>query len=164
MFPHSLVRSANVNRATSVLCQARSLASHVENPLPSIVASVSQKRFPYPANNLIRVRILYAQQAHDVLDDLQTRKVPIDESILSDVEAVRTKVEGLDTNILGASGRVLRDFTWGMNPEYGLVSEEESRETLVAEMRDIRQSLVREVNQLVAFVETRRSQNITNFK
>ncbi|KAJ3392911.1 hypothetical protein HDU80_010791, partial [Chytriomyces hyalinus] len=106
--------------------------------------------FPYPINILIRARVTIVKETLQVLESLESNKEPIEEPILNRVETVRSKVLNLETSLLGDQDRCLKDFTWGMNPALGLISEEEAREGLVVELHDIKDGLVRELNQLVA--------------
>ncbi|KAJ3021685.1 UNVERIFIED_CONTAM: hypothetical protein HDU68_009511 [Siphonaria sp. JEL0065] len=155
----------SMNRGSYILNHSargssRGMANASNNTTPtSILASASSASYPYPANILIQVRIKIVQEAERVLVALEKRKVAIEDPILNQVETVRSKVLALEySDILGkrSMGQVLNDFTWGMNPALGLVSEEEARDNLVAEMRDITEGLVREVNQIVALVEGKR--------
>ncbi|KAJ3096059.1 hypothetical protein HK100_005655 [Physocladia obscura] len=117
---------------------------------------------PYPANILVSARIMVAQEAHRMINTLAVMKVPIEDEVLCQVEAVRGKVEWLETGILGSDGQRLIDFTWGMNPRDGFVSEEEARDGLVAELNDVHAGLVREVNQIVGLISAgRETSNIT---
>ncbi|KAI9328811.1 hypothetical protein BDR26DRAFT_41870 [Obelidium mucronatum] len=161
MFKHVFSRAASCSQKTSYRAMASvSSSTEITTRGNQILATSSNASFPYPANLLIQVRIKIAQEAEKVLISLEQRKVPIEETVLSQVETVRGKVLDLEySNILGsrATGRVLSDFTWGMDPQLGFISEDESRDNLAAELRDITTGLVREVNQIISLVESRKS-------
>ncbi|KAJ3352591.1 DnaJ sub C member 7 [Entophlyctis luteolus] len=106
---------------------------------------------------MVSARILLIQETDAVLKSLDAEKVPIDESVLDTVERVRARVLALETSILGRAGSALRcaDYTWGMHPAHGLVSDDDAREALVTELSDARAGLVREVNQIMRVVDAR---------
>jgi hypothetical protein len=70
--------------------------------------------------------------------------------MLEEVEKLRASVHALGTGILGEGVWYLKDFTWNMNPKFGLVNEEESHTVLISELNEMRECLVREINQLAA--------------
>ncbi|KAJ3289544.1 hypothetical protein BCR33DRAFT_781065 [Rhizoclosmatium globosum] len=147
--PDVRAATASTTSAPSSPLPIRAAAS----PKTGIISSNSNSTFPYPANIFIRARVLIVQEAEKLLESLEERKVPIEEAVLGQVETLRGKVLNLETSILGSEGKVLKDFTWGMNPDGGLISEEDSREILVAEVHEMKEGLIREVNQIVSLVE-----------
>ncbi|KAJ3263801.1 hypothetical protein HDU77_009955 [Chytriomyces hyalinus] len=146
--PLPLPRSRTISNSPSSAASA--LPAPPTTSSLDILKTSNSISFPYPINILIRARVTIVKETLQVLESLESNKEPIEEPILNRVETVRSKVLNLETSLLGDQDRCLKDFTWGMNPALGLISEEEAREGLVVELHDIKDGLVRELNQLVA--------------
>ncbi|KAI8829616.1 hypothetical protein BJ741DRAFT_622451 [Chytriomyces cf. hyalinus JEL632] len=146
--PLALPRSRTISNSPS--SSASALPAPPTASSLDILKNSNSISFPYPINILIRARVTIVKETLQVLESLESNKEPIEEPILNRVETVRSKVLNLETSLLGDQDRCLKDFTWGMNPALGLISEEEAREGLVVELHDIKDGLVRELNQLVA--------------
>ncbi|TPX44244.1 hypothetical protein CcCBS67573_g10420 [Chytriomyces confervae] len=147
--PLPLPRSRTISNSPSSAASALPAPPTTTSSL-DILKTSNSISFPYPINILIRARVTIVKETLQVLESLESNKEPIEEPILNRVETVRSKVLNLETSLLGDQDRCLKDFTWGMNPALGLISEEEAREGLVVELHDIKDGLVRELNQLVA--------------
>jgi hypothetical protein len=164
--------SSYVSAATEALEKApiSSLPKPLQHPTMTLLATLL---LPSPLPYMISQRLDLITQLQTFQTDIKRGKKGLNSETFSDFETLRDKVLSVRhirpfTRIPSptvSQEPVLKDPTWGLDPEMGLVDEQEAVDYLVCELGDMQEGLVREVGQLVVLgMQWRKKKGFTGKK